>query len=333
MDSNIEIYENDISFARDNDFEPENYTYNLHIYHNISHNIHKTLSVDNVLGGYIYYYGNVITTDEDAWTREICNGFWKLYGIERKLSYPLTAFNNSFFGTGQPFVQIFGPRKHFSHFNNAYFLSEGIEWELNDWDSLTERFDYDISNKEFPSNIKKYHQEQHGKVADIGYVDPRKRDLHLLPTSPGIDAGTVMQFPELGWSQSYAGSAPDAGAYENGKLVEGPPFRFRIPPGGVLPYQEKPRISRHSIRGKSLVLYFSDGIDTTTLTKAGVALYSRGKEIPVASLRCEGNYSVVISAVSELPAEGLSIAFRKRPRGLNGEPMTSWASTIKIQKK
>ena len=70
-DSNIEIYDNKISNIRDNDFEPEYYTFNLHIYHNYSHNIHKTLSVDNVEGGNIYYYGNIITSDTDQWTEKI----------------------------------------------------------------------------------------------------------------------------------------------------------------------------------------------------------------------------------------------------------------------
>ena len=70
-DTNIEIYDNEISYARDNDFEPEYYTYNLHIYHNFSHNMHRNLSIDNIKGGEIFYYGNVITTDNDPWTQEI----------------------------------------------------------------------------------------------------------------------------------------------------------------------------------------------------------------------------------------------------------------------
>ncbi|MEO8400006.1 MAG: hypothetical protein ABI550_09370, partial [Ignavibacteriaceae bacterium] len=193
-DSNIEIYNNDISYVRDNDFEPEYYTYNLHIYHNFSHNIHRTLSIDNVEGGNIFYYGNVITTDNDPWTQKICVNFWKIYGKENNLDYPLFAFNNSFYEVGDAFRVDVGNLLNVKHFNNAYFFSlPDNGWVLDKWDS-TDEFDYDISNKKWPKNIINNSQEKNGKIKDIKFVDPLNKDLHLQKASPGIDAGKIISF-------------------------------------------------------------------------------------------------------------------------------------------
>jgi hypothetical protein len=168
-DGNIEIYNNTISNVRDNDFEPEYYTYNLHIYHNVSRNIHKTLSIDNVEGGCIYYYGNVVTVDQDPWAAKICNGFWKIYGKERVLDGPFYAFNNSFYGPSIAFTSVGEKIVHMNHQNNAYAFVESGRWELNSWEPSDE-FDYDISNRPWPKNITAKNQEIHGKIADIMFT-------------------------------------------------------------------------------------------------------------------------------------------------------------------
>jgi hypothetical protein len=331
-DANVEIYGNHISQVRDNDFEPETYTYNLQIYHNFSHNIHRTLSVDHVDGGYIYYYGNVITTDNDPWTQKICNSFWKIYGNGENLDFPLNLFNNSFYGCAYSFKTDEGESIRTKHFNNAYFFSLDNGWIVNKWDS-TDVFDYDISNKNWPDNFIKNKQEIHGKIADIKYVDPLNQDLRLLESSPGIDAGKINSFPELNWKQSYSGNAPDVGAYENGNLVEGPPFRFRIPPGIDLNYKEKPRIVRHNVDGKNLLLFFSDKLDKSSVDKDKIEVYQGSKKINVEFVSITNdNYKIVIQTDKELDSDKLSISFKELPVGLNGERATYWASTIAINK-
>jgi hypothetical protein len=331
-DSNIEIYDNYISQMRDNDFEPEYYTFNLYIYHNFSHDIHRTLSVDHDDGGNIYYYGNVVTTDNNPWVDQICAGFGKVYGDGRHLSYPLYIFNNSFYGVSNAFRIDDGKAILVKHYNNAYYFSGDSTWVLNVWDS-TLTFDYDISNKNWAPNMIKHNQEQHGKIADAMYINPKARNLRLQDGSPAIDAGKVMSFTDLGWTQSYVGKAPDIGAYEDGKLVEGPPFRFIAPPGAVLTYKEKPRIVRDDVSGDKLILYFSSQLEPSTLTKDDVSLYQDNKKLEIKSLLfTDDNYGVVMTVGTELNAKDISISFKSLPQGTDGETATYWASTVKIHK-
>ncbi len=328
-DANIEIYGNDISNIRDNDFEPEYYTYNLHIYHNRSHNVHKTFSVDNVEGGLILYYGNVVTSDSDSWTVKICNGIWKLYGTERKLSYPLYAFNNSFYTFGTAFLNMHGKAMYLKHYNNAYYFKTDYAWDLNEWDSSDE-FDYDISNKPFPKNLFNHRQEMHGKICDIKFKDPSKEKLKLQPGSAGIDAGKIISLKEFNWIQSFEGKAPDIGAYENNKLVEGPPFRYLVPPGSKINLKEKPRIVRNYIKGNKIVIYFSDKIDASSVRKEFISIYKGGKKMKIASVSFpENEYQMVIEAGMLLGEGEFSISFNQMPKGINGEAATFWASTIR----
>ena len=332
-DSNVEIYDNDISNIRDNDFEPEYYTYNLFIYHNYSHNIHRTLSVDNVEGGNIYYFGNVITLDNDLWTEKICTSFGKVYGKDRLLSFPLYVFNNSFYGAAAAYKMDAGSAVNFKHYNNAYYFTLHDGFVINKWDQ-TDGFDYDISNKPWSENIVNNNQEIHGKICDIKFTDPGKRDLTLQPGSEGIDAGKIIKLKELDWTQSYIGKAPDVGAYENGKPVDGPAFRFMIPPQGKISYKEKPRLVKNRIYGNKVILYFSDRIDPLSVKNNFVELYKGGEKLSITSVSFSNdNYQMNVEANS-IPASGeLSVSFKTMPKGINGETATYWASAIKIYRK
>ncbi|MCX6170279.1 MAG: hypothetical protein NTX65_13110 [Ignavibacteriales bacterium] len=331
LDANIEIYDNDISQVRDNDFEPEIYTYNLHVYHNLSHNVHRTMSVDNVEGGEVYYYGNVVTTDNDSWARTVCTGFWKIYGGQRKRSFPMYAFNNSFYGLAKA-MRSEDELILFKHFNNAYFFTGDTAWYLYQWNDTNE-FDYDISNRTWAKVFIDHNQENYGKISDIKFADPVKQNLILAKGSPGIDAGKIMSFPEFDWKQSFEGKAPDIGAYENNKLVEGPPFRFMIPPDGSIEYKEKPRIVRNYIDGNKVIIYFSGQIDPSSVKITDVALYKRDEKLKVESVSFPNNKYEMIVGVQTIPVKGdLSLSFHSMPLGINGEQATYWASTIKIHK-
>ncbi len=330
-DTNVEIYGNTVSCIRDNDFEPEYYTYNLHIYHNSSHNIHRTLSVDEVEGGNIFYYGNVVTTDTDAWSAAVCAGFWKIIAERRKLSYPIYAFNNSFYGTGQAFSTRRGRISLLNHWNNAYYFTGSNGWFLDRWGSGN-AFDYDVSNKPWPTSLVGSAQEGHGMIADIRYVDPAHQDLRLAPASPGIDAGNVVSLKEFDWIQTYTGAAPDVGALEGNQLVDGPPFRFLLPPGVDVVYRERPRIVRHRIAGDSLVLWFSERIDPRSVKAEGFSLWKGDTPVPVAGVVLADDYRLIITGRS-IPAGGeLSLGLPPDLRGVNGEKVTSWASTVKIRR-
>ncbi len=328
-DSNIEIYNNSISQVRDNDFEPEYYTFNLFIYNNVSHNIHRTLSIDNVEGGYIYYFGNVITADNTEWAKTVCTSFGKIYGSERQLDYPLYVFNNSFYGPEAAYKMDDGTAVNFKHFNNAYYFTWNQSFIVNKWEASDE-FDYDISNKTWPENIRENNQEQHGIIADIKYTDPEKGNLRLLKDSPGVDAGKVLSFPEFGWTEKYEGLAPDIGAYENGKKIEGPAYRFRIPPHGKINYEEKPRIVKYITEGTKVILFFSDKIEKSSVNIQGINLFDGNNKLIIKSVSLPDEYEMIIETNRIIAANELSISFNVFPKGVNGENVTYWASALRV---
>lgn len=327
-DSNVEIYGNNVEKIRDNDFEPENFSFNLFIHHNYSHNIHKTMSVDNVNGGFIYYFGNRITSANDSWSNQICTGFWKVYGTERNLSFPMYAFNNSFCGVGKVMGSMNGKALNFKHFNNVYYFTGSRTWNLDQWDNSDE-FDYDISSKQWPSNIVNNGQEKNGRIADAMFKDPTLFDLSLKDGSPAADAGKINSFPELGWTQTYSGTAPDAGAYENGRPVQGPAFRFITSPELKINYKEKPRITQAEIAGRSLRLFFSVQIDPASVSTASIQIISGGIRTAVTRVDFKHDfYTLEIQTASDLNADGLSLGFSPMPKGMNGETATMWASAL-----
>lgn len=331
-DSNVEIYENHVSNIRDNDFEPEYYTYNLHIYHNVSHNVHRTLSIDGVEGGQIYYYGNVVTADADAWTKTICSGIWKVKSSSRLLSHPVYAFNNSFYSSGEAFSKMGGTTKKLHHFNNAYVFFGDGHWLLPEWES-DNSFDFDISNMPWPATLTQNGQEQHGILADAQFVDPTRGDVRLKPGSAAIDVGKVVELPELDWSQSFNGKAPDLGAFEDGRLVEGPAFRFMTPPGSRVEYKEKPRIVRCRSEENRVSLYFSDKINPASVKKDDIELYRGDTRIKMSSVSCSRNNYELVLETEALPAVGeISLQFKNLPKGLNGETVTMWASAAKLHR-
>lgn len=326
-DSNIEVYNNKVSNMRDNDFEPESAAFNVHVYHNVSHNIHKTMSVDTMIGGHIYYYGNVVTADSDAWTDSIATGWWKVYNSP--LTYPMVAFNNSFYGNQRPFNAMAGPVEQFKHYNNAYHFTGDRGWVLDAWGPAME-FDNDCSNKAWPQNIVSNNQEQHGILANPDYVDGPNGNLRLKPTSVCRDAGRVINLPEFGWTQKYTGNAPDIGAYEGKKLVEGPAFKFIEPPGGVT-YTEKPRIVRHEIVDSEIRLFFSTDIQQNSLNANDLTVFKNGTPIKVNRISFPGTRELLIRTSGPLGTAKVNLVFTSMPTGINGEKATVWASTIEAQ--
>ncbi|MFA7228573.1 MAG: hypothetical protein WC061_06010 [Melioribacteraceae bacterium] len=331
FDTNIEIYNNEIIRARDNDFEPEYYSYNLHIYHNRSHNVHRTLSIDNVNGGNIFYYGNIITTDNDDWTKKICTAFWKIYGDERNLSFPLYAFNNSFYGVGRA-LRAEQNMILLKHFNNAYFFTRDTSWLISKWNDGNE-FNFDISNTGWPDAFTNNEQELQGKVADIKYLNSRQRDLRLATNSPGIDAGKVMFLKEFDWTQNYYGKAPNVGAFEDGELSDGPPFRFMLPAGIKTEYIEKPRIVKSFSSKNKYTVYFSAELDPASVDEKSFSLFNKNKKLKIVSVSFpRNNYEMEFILDKPCGKNEISILFNKIPYGKNGEKVTSWASAVKIYK-
>jgi hypothetical protein len=333
-DANGEIYDNVIRNVADNDFEPEGWAFNLHYYHNRLHNIHKMYSIDDVQGGPIYVYGNVITQSKDNNATTKVSGIWKYKG--GPLTAPCYAFNNSYYTEAKVLKSGEGTNQLLRHYNNAYFFFQGSNrFQAVDCDT-TYRFDHDCINQSWPATITSKKQEQNGIQNYSGkmFRDGEEEDLRLEPGSECIDAGKVMEIPEFDWVQSYLGDAPDIGAYEGEELVEGPPFRYIEPPGGD-PYSEKPRIVRHRINESQLVLYFSAALDTTSVDQDSIEIIHEDQSILVTEMAfLDHSFGLVLETEQTLADDGkLSVLFHSRPFGLNGEEMTHWASKLGYQRK
>ncbi|MBS1566049.1 MAG: glycoside hydrolase family 88 protein, partial [Bacteroidetes bacterium] len=327
FDANAEIYDNELHNIRDNDFEPEHYAYNMHIYHNRSYNIHKTMSVDGTGGGYIYYYGNIVSMDSSEWAKKICTGFWKIYAGEDSLEYPMYAFNNSFSGYGKAFNVMEGHARMLKHYNNAYHFAGPGDWVMNLPDK-TNDFDYDMSNRPWSATMRTAGFEKHGKIADPLYDDAHS--LTLSKKSPAIDAGKIMSFPELGWKQTYKGKAPDIGAYDNRELVDGPPFRFRMPPGAAFSYKERPRIVRYKKAGNTLTLWFSAPLNPATVHASAIHIVENGSDIAVRKCSFPHNPYELVMEMEGAAFIDFAIAFDTLPVGSNGQPVTYWASALRM---
>ena len=331
-DGNTEIYNNILTNIRDNEFEPETWAWNMHYYHNRHVNIHKMFSIDGVKGGNIYIYGNTYTQTTDPWAIEEVSGIFKYK--TGPITYPTYAFNNSYYTEAQVMKRGEASNHLLKHYNNAYYFFDGENrFRISDWRKGYD-FDYDCINQDWTANIYNHQQEKNGlKLTDPQFVNGLEGDFRLQKGSPCIDAGKTIQFTEFQWTQSYDGSAPDIGAFENGKLVEGPPFRFIPSPEGAL-YAERPRITRHKIESNKLWLYFSAPLATQSITNEDITVFQNGKKQSVNKISFpNNNYEMLISLNQALSSEALSIHFENKPFGENGLPLTYWASTIPIGQK
>lgn len=309
----------------------------------------NTFSIDDVEGGPLYIYGNVQSQEPDpimgphvaGGVPGGITGVWKFKGPD-VLSNPCYAFSNSFYTHATAFKDGEATNRQMKHFNNAYefFSSESQSgsFGLFQWhDSL--EFDHDAINLSWPANITSHGQEQNGVITSIlfedglGNPDATGQDFRLQADSPAIDAGKVMAFPEFEWLQSFEGSAPDIGAFEGDRLGEGPPFRFREPPGGIS-YKEKPRVVRHKVAANQVWLYFSAALDPATVANTAIHLFENETRIPVLEISFpQNNYELLVTASQAFDEKLLSIYIDPLPRGQNGEIATHWASTLKIAAK
>ncbi|MEQ9296955.1 MAG: T9SS type A sorting domain-containing protein [Cyclobacteriaceae bacterium] len=328
FDANIEIYDNTILNMRDNDFEPEDYAKNLFIHHNWTHNIHKTLSIDHVRGGDIYYFGNIITNDSDDWAEDICTGYYKIYGHDDdNLTDPLYIFNNSYYGSGRLHGSI-GDRRmqRVNHFNNAFYLTKR-QWELDQWNE-TLVYDHDCSNRAFSARLTNNGQEANGIIADPLFSDPQQLDLTLQEGSPCVDAGGVVTIPRLNWQSTYDGSAPDIGAYDENHPISGPFYRTdTLAVNNPIP--EHPRITRLETRNDSTFLSFSYPLNSASIA-GNLTLFGNGGEDEVISSFTLHDDGYTIGIMSRFEVHKALVSGDLK--GINGLRATNWANAANFEK-
>jgi hypothetical protein len=141
---NVEIYDNDFQFIRDNPVEPEDQAANWWIFHNRIYNGHGWISLDGVSGGPIYVFGNVgwfddkpsrrcvqsdwagdqtihpgvryVPTSENECSRSRAGKVLKLGSGPVELKEPIYIFNNSWYVRAPVFA---GGRSKVRAWNNA----------------------------------------------------------------------------------------------------------------------------------------------------------------------------------------------------------------------
>ncbi|MDR1089821.1 MAG: glycoside hydrolase family 88 protein [Prevotella sp.] len=319
--TNGEIYRNVIENSSDNAFEPEVYCNNIHFYHNKMINSHAFISVAEVGGGPLYIYGNTgvkFSDCKDGWT------IFKFIGGERPLTKPIYIFNNSWQVDSDVLGNMHNPfwnNDNIYHFNNAYHLSEndtvGIYYLGNN-----NRFENDCANIPFPHKVV-----QTGKypsiIADPMFVDGKYGNFLLENNSPCRNAGIIPKNMQI----FFTGDKLDIGAYDDGKLVEGPVFRY-VDPGREMPEPEKPRIVKYKTVNSALKLWFSYPLDKKTIKSASFTL----NDISFQSFSLqEDNHLLTLNAKENLPQNNVCLSITDKPKGINGEDITLWASSVSVK--
>jgi hypothetical protein len=341
MHANIEIYGNRFDYVRDNSIEPERVTFNLHVYHNVFNqngaSIFSLLHNEQLpwddpsmaLNGPMYVYGNVgyyDPSDPVGGPSTWAPGYSVIKNCKWFTGEPVVFYHNSWSYGKLGLPNTVDNDRKLHHFNNIGVFENGysIQWamQFEEWGNA---FDYDFSDKPWQAHLLNKGQETNGIVApDPGWTDPANGDYRLQPGSVCIDAGKVIP----GFTQSYDGAAPDIGAYEGDKLVEGPPFYTRVPPGG-LGYLEKPRITRHRAAGNQLTLFWSWPLDPATVQNDQIVVTVDGRKAVVTGHSINDPYrELVLTVDRDLEGAALNIKFMTFPTGDNGETATLWGSTL-----
>ncbi|NMC49134.1 MAG: right-handed parallel beta-helix repeat-containing protein [Desulfovibrio sp.] len=336
---NVEFYGNRLERVRDNPVEPERSAMNWWIHHNDIRDAHAWFSLDEVAGGYWYFFGNRGVSKDVPGTSLDPNRGGKVYKYDAEgpmPDKPVFAFNNSYWLRSSLIKE--GATTLFTHRDNAVLFPPqtepgpdqrflGPNFMPDGWVPGVS-FDHDLTNVPWPPKITDNAQEQNGRMdPEARFVDPDKHDLHLAGQTP---RGCPVVFePGADWpGRTRWTSGPDTpvGAYAaSGRPVEGPAFVFLKPADGDEGYVEAPRLVRLETKGTRLTLSFS-----TPLAQAG----------PVhIRVKAGGTTAWVDAAASdrdltaELPGAmaGRRVSKIWLPSGLqsaDGEYATGWSSVF-----
>jgi hypothetical protein len=332
---NVEIYDNAFYNTRDNCFEPETDAYNWWVHHNFIKNAHKPWSLSKVDSGYWYFFANTGYFDDRPGVGNNGGGLLKVSHDSPHTEFPTYFFNNSFYLRSP--VAKSGKLRHFSHWNNAYEFCSPQDHSgdicssrppmLEDYDlSSSQAFDHDAINlTRFPEILTNNGEEAHGLSAlPAIFNDAIGGDLALPAGSPLVDAGKVLSIPSANWRSDFDGAAPDIGAYENGKLIDGPSYRNRG--------RERPRIVRITwpAGSRKIKFRFSVPVETALSSLEMIARYGTTEVVSKCTLRgylLRCRLTPRSGTACYLPDEIIL------PDGItndHGDPATLWGAVISV---
>jgi len=336
---NVEVYGNRLERIRDNPVEPERSAMNWWVHHNDIRDAHAWFSLDEVDGGFWYFFGNRGVSKDAPGTPLDPNTGGKVYKYDATGPMPVKmvfAFNNSYFLRSSLIKE--GATTLLTHRDNAVIFSPpsdpgpderfmGPHFMPEGWASGVS-FDHDLTNVPWPGKITANAQEQEG-IVDPGarFVDPDNHDLRLAGETPR--GCQVVLEPGTGWpGRERWASGPDTpvGAYDpSGSPVEGPPFVFLAPAQGDAAYVEPPRLVRFTVAGTRLTLSFSTPLKTSGPVRLRV---KAGGEKAWVEAAVDGR-----ELTADLPAAmaGRRVSKLWAPSGLQSEGnayVTGWSSVF-----
>ena len=367
LSANIEMYDNDFAFIRDNVMEPEYDATNWWFYDNRIRNAHAWFSFDGLYGGRWYVYDNVGWFDDKPsrecaasgackyWQEknpELCGDLhdggrvFKFRPDGRYAPGPLYVFNNSWYLRTSIIKD--GRLGYIGHWNNAIDfcrpaddpngLCEGAKPFFNGflWDADNYSFQHDVSNHpDFPAGLRAQGYRVNGIAVPSGqplFVDAPHGNMTPLENAPTHGAGCIVHEDEQGLltcaDPPEKGAGPDAGAHLDGGRSES--VQFLHYDGGL--YREAPRMVHVDLPEKAakrriLRIVFSTPI---MLTSSDVrAEFDYGADAPLRSEPCQAAGRVL---ACRLKAKLTDAPLRRvilddAIVSESGEPATAWGGT------
>ncbi len=236
LNANVEVYDNDFSFIRDNVLEPEYDATNWWFHGNRIRNAHAWFSFDGLYGGRWYVYDNVGWFDDkpsreclfsgacQQWPeqhpewREQCSDLhdggrvFKFRPDGRYAPGPLYVFNNSWYLRTSLIKD--GRLGYIGHWNNALDfcrsedypdgLCDGVKPFFNGfiWDVDNYAFGHDLSNHpDFPTGLRAQGYRVNGISVPHSqplFVDGAHGNFTLVDGSPGRGAGCLIEEDDNG---------------------------------------------------------------------------------------------------------------------------------------
>lgn len=365
LSANIEVYDNEFSFIRDNVLEPEYDATNWWFHGNRIRNAHAWFSFDGLYGGRWYLYDNVGWFDDkpsrecaasgscqewQARNPELCGDLhdggrvFKFRPDGRYAPGPLYVFNNSWYLRASVIKD--GRLGYIGHWNNAIGfcrpedypdgLCEGVKPFFNGfkWDTDNYSFGYDLSNHpEFPTGLRR----KGYRVSGIGvspsrplFVDAAHGNLELAAGVPGRNDGCIVVADEDGFLACETPQAQSDGPDIGAAMSDGEDQKVSYLHYDNGLYAEPPRMVKVDLPGRTpslLRIVFSTPI--VLMGSEIRAEFSYDKDAPaLLSEPCRAAGRVLSCDVAgELPATPLlAVILPDAIVGANGELATIWGA-------